>query len=204
MKTIINTLRADLHGLPRSQQRVLAELERLSQSVKPGCMGIMFGQLQDAPTLRKALARSGIAVLLAEGPDQACRIYDHVPAVWGELFLGPRPRTVEQTTRLVALNLDWYLKPPAPLFRAEWIWLSLAGLIMLAGTLCFLLSLMGPLGYGGWSYFLPPLVATLVWIALQGDYSRAVWIRQLHEHLRETYAAQPAEPTPPEKPTRPD
>lgn len=170
------------------QQRVMAELERLSQDVKPGCLGLMLSDSQDVRRVRETLAHSNIAVLLAAGPQQACQIYDYVPSPWRELYLGARPRSIEEVTRLVALNLDWYLKPPARLIRAEWIWLGLAALILLASTVSLLFALAGQLPLTGGSILLPVLVAIVIWTLLQGDPRRAGWIKLLRAHLGDTYS----------------
>lgn len=77
--------------------------------------------LPEPADLRTKLASASIERLFAAGPDEVCRIYDYVAEPWRSIFLGQRPRNLEQMVRLVALNLDWYLKPPRRLFRREWV-----------------------------------------------------------------------------------
>jgi len=196
MKTIINTQRDDLHGLPRSQQRVLAELQHLALVIRPGCLGALADRPHATANFRKQLVKSQVAVLLADGPDQVSRIYDYVPYPWGEVFLGPRPQTIEQATRLVALNLDWYVRAPARLFRLEWLGICLAALILLAGTISLLLFLLDVLPFSG-SSILALLASTLViWLLMHGDQRRATWIEALHSYLRDLYAGRSGDPMP--------
>jgi hypothetical protein len=189
MRTVINTQRDEMHGLSRSQQRVLAELQRLALVIRPGCLGAFASPSYEMKHFMAKLAKSQVEVLLADGPEQVSRIYDYVPYPWGALFLGSRPRTIEQATRLVALNLDWYVRAPTPLFRLEWIGTCLAALILLACTIGLLLLALDVLPFSGGSVMLMLATALLIWLLMHGDQRRAAWINALHDHLKDVYGA---------------
>ena len=182
---------------PTCQEQVLRELKALAAENRPGCFNSILspadlkidGKLPYRQRIRRQLAKSEVAQLLASGPDRAVAIYDHTPA-WAHLFLGPRPRNIRDTTRLVALNLDWYLDHPRPLLRQTWINLSLTALALLACTLIIILVQTSVLTIGP-HYFLAWLATVVIWISLQGDYRRSLWVNELHDYLYEVYTGHP-------------
>ena len=192
--------------------RVQFELDRLyfRMNARGALVGRVRGPAADRRSrdrlpsrelLREKIAKARVEQLLAAGPEEACRIYEFVREPWRTVFLGPKPKDIEGVTRLIALNLDWYLEPPRQLFRHEWsLGLgALAGLIIALASSVSLLALHAypatvPVWVGG---FVTPYVAVLV-LGLAAlfaqDYERHErHIGELRNYLREVFRDVPEE-----------
>jgi len=156
---------------------------------------IYLPPLPEPVDLRAKLASANIECLFAAGPDEACRIYDYVAEPWRSIFLGQRPRNLEQMVRLVALNLDWYLKPPAPLFRGEWLEVLLA---IAAGVLgaSVLLTKALTLGMGFFDgrnavpttlFGMFPLMLAFVLLFSAPIQRHLLYINELRSYMRELF-----------------
>ncbi|MBN2082380.1 hypothetical protein JW859_09265 [bacterium] len=170
----------------RYERRVLDELERLMQQTRPGCTSVHRLTRTKKDRLIKRIDRAGIAVLLAADPNTACRIYDHVPVQLRGLLLGPRPKTIEEVTRLVASNLGWYLEPTRTLLRAEWWQMILSALVLLFCTVWLLLLFMGIVAFNSFVLLIIP-IALGIWYFAFADTTRAAWVEALHAHLCAVY-----------------
>jgi hypothetical protein len=175
-------------------QRVLAELARLEQSTRSGCLVAALADTdwikETEEKLASRLEQAQIALLLASGPVEVCRIYDYAPHGLELLLLGPKPQTIEQATRCVALNLDWYLNEPQPLFRWEWVKKLFAVLLLAYCTLSWLLSFTVAASFVPGIIYQSLLVGIVVWGAYSGDDMRYRWIRALRRYMEGVYAEQ--------------
>jgi len=101
-------------------------------------LGLLLLPSSPSPeSLRGKLEKAKIERLFAGGPDDICRIYEYVSEPWRAWFLGHRPQSIEGMARLVVRNLDWYLEPPAPLFKREWLYqivILVASVVGVAGA----------------------------------------------------------------------
>jgi hypothetical protein len=68
--------------------------------------------------------------MLAAGPAELDIIYEHVPRALQPIVLGPKPRKLGESIRLLARNLDWYLRSPAPLMRPVWLMFPMVGMVL--------------------------------------------------------------------------
>jgi len=112
--------------------RINLELEKQYQRILARChaslparssrlarwLGLALPSQEEA---RERIRRENIVQILTAGPEEATRILEYVSEPWRSVFLGFKPKGIEEIARLVALNLDWYLVPPKSLLRPEWV-----------------------------------------------------------------------------------
>ena len=87
-------------------------------------LAIMRGRLKSLRDQYRGFAayqlrESGLLENIMLGLDQLPDIYAAVHFPW-QPFLGPRPRTLLGSLKLLARNLDWYLDPVQPYARLSW------------------------------------------------------------------------------------
>ncbi|MBN2082378.1 hypothetical protein JW859_09255 [bacterium] len=169
------------------QQRVLNELKLMQKRVRPA-RNVRGKQAKLVrATLKRQIDRAGIAVLLASDPSEASRIYEYVDYPFNQLMLGPKPKTLEEVTRLVAQNLDWYIGPPRRLFRPEWVLLPGIILVMLLVTITLIALAGGVVTNIG----LPVAIVPLLWVTwyyVCRENIRGDWVLALFEYLDDLYA----------------
>jgi hypothetical protein len=145
--------------------------------------------------LRAKLEGSRIEQLLTAGPAEAASIHDYVRQPWRSIFLGHKPRDIEGITRLIALNLDWYLETPRPLLRKEWVINAIAAAIAVMGIVAFL-ALVFVMGdsffttYWGiplnWIILIPVMVSTMT-LSMPDTERHMLHVKALKDYLQDVF-----------------
>jgi len=135
------------------------------------------------------LMHSGVIERLALGWEHVCEIYDHVQLPWS-LFLGPRPRSLHRSVRLLAYNLDWYLLEPRSMVRPQWVVYIITFTVM---PLLALLIIWNPAGLVTTVFsgdFVPwliiaemALVIPVSWVANHYQARQHIAARLLHDEM---------------------
>ena len=89
---------------------------------------IAVERLRGLQLVEDELPQSNILERLGENDPGLDEIMGHTPALWRWFFLGWPGRGLSDRMRLVACNLDWFLRPPATYLR--WSWFRPAGTVL--------------------------------------------------------------------------
>jgi len=74
--------------------------------------------------------RSAVLEKLILGSSDLDEIYAWTPWPWSIVFLGFRPKRLNGWVKLVALNIEWYLREPRRYFRLRWAVLAIASVYL--------------------------------------------------------------------------
>ena len=137
------------------------------------------------------VGRANIEQLFTAGPEELLKIYDYVSEPWRTVFLGSKPKSIEGIAWLVARNLDWYLVPPQPLLRPEWLAITgaAAGSLVLCAAIAALIIGTPISALTSLSVIAFLVLQGLAWRGVAAEFSggfhrQRVYIDALRRHVR--------------------